>query len=189
MTIANNSSARRAGFRATNRGIEEFATITMTKFGTRTLYFPLSPNSFHLNGSGVINSADGIFSVITLPDANIGNMYTSFRLPAEWESGTDIIVSIYWKTSATSGAAKFTVQIGAKADGESTASSNTQNITTSASSTANKLNKSQVTFANSLFSASDWIGLFISRDPADAADTLAADLKIAGIVVEFIGRG
>lgn len=189
MTITNHSSARRAGFRATNRGIEDSAGIAMTKMGTRTLYIGLNADSFALSGTSVARSADGLFSAILLPDANTGTMRTSFRLPAEWVSGTDLTVSIYWKTSATSNAAKFTVDLGAKANSETTASSNTQTVTTTTNSTASKLNKSQVTFSNSLLAAGDWLGLQISRDPADASDTLATDLYIAAIVVELTGQG
>ena len=189
MTISNNSSARKAGFRATNAGIEAAAAITMTKIGTRTLKMAFNPTDFTLSGASVAASADGIFSVVLFPNANTGTMIITSRLAAEWKSGTDLIASVYWKSSGISGNMKLSIQLGAKADAESTASSNTQTVTTAAATTANKLVKSQVTFSNSLLAAGDWLGLSISRDPTDAADTLASDIYIACVVMEFTGRG
>lgn len=187
MTISNNSSARRAGFRANNESVKDSTTITVSKFGTRTLYLGINPDSCYLNGTSVAKSGDGLFTAITLPNANTGYLATVTRLPAEWLSGTDIKVNVYWKTSGTSGNVKFTIDLGAKENGETSALSNTQTVTTAADSTANKLIKSQVTFSNSLLTALDWLGIKILRDPSDASDTNAADVLVCAIVIEFTG--
>ena len=189
MTVTNSSSARKAGFRLGNRGIKKAAGIAMSKVGTRTLTIGLPPQHWHPVGAGVVVSADGMFSVMTFPDAVTSNMYETTRLPVEWITTADVVVTIYWKTAVAVGDAKLSLSIGAKADGESTASSTTGSVTTTTNTTANKLNKSQITIAAATFAAGDWIGLNISRDPTDAADTLTADLDIVNVVLEFTGRG
>lgn len=188
MSITNSSSARRAGFKVNDEAIEDGAAISMAKFGVRTLYIPLPTTVFTLSGTSVAIAIDGVFNVITMPDANVGNIYTSRRLPAEWDSGA-IVLTIFWKSTAITGNAKFSASISSKATGGTTALEVTQTVTTAANTTASKLTVSQVSFVAGTFTAGDLLGLLISRDPTDVADTLGADLSIVGAVLEYTGRG
>lgn len=188
MSITNSSSARRAGFKINNKSIKELAAITMDKIGCRTLYIALPPQAFTLAGTSVAVTTDGVFNVITLPDANAGNLYTSNRLPAQWAGGT-ITLSIYWKTTAITGNVKFVCDIAGKAVGGTTALEETQNVITAVASTANQLNKSQVTFLAADFTALDLIGLKITRDGTDGSDTAGADVSFVGAALEYTGRG
>lgn len=189
MSITNSSAARRAGFKINNKSVSDEAAISMAKIGTRTLRFPLPSCIWVMSGTSVAIGEDGIFPVITLPNANSGNLYTSFRLLAEWVSGNDISINIYWKSSGVSGNVKFTVALASKTVGETTASSNTQTVTTAAQTTAGKVQKSTVTFSNSLFAAGDIIGINILRDPTDVDDTLTSDISFIGAEAEYTGRG
>ena len=190
MTAANESSALRTGFKIGNKAIDKNAALAMSKFGTRTLELALGSGLFSLNGSSVANAEDGILEAVTMPDANTGNMRVAFELPAEWDSTpTDVIVEIYWKATVTTGDAKFTGEMGMKASGEDVAVTETQTVVTTTNTTADKINKSLMTFTGSNFAAGDLIGLNIKRDPADASDTLATDLKILGVIIKFTGIG
>lgn len=189
MTIANSSAARRAGFKVNDRAIADAAAIDMAKIGTRTLRVALPATIFYGSGTSVAIGEDGIFPVFTLPDANSGVLYTSLRLPAEWVASNNVTIDMYWKSSDTTGNVKFSVALAAKVAGETTAASDTQTVTTTVNETANKVNKSSVTFAGSVFAAGDVIGIAITRDPADAADTLGADIKFVGADLNFTGRG
>jgi len=187
MSITNFSAARRAGFKITNRGIKKTAVIDMTKVATRTLFMAFNPASGHIAG-GAAEATDGIFAAVTLVDASTSNIYITSKLPEEFIVA-DVILTWYWKSATASGDAKFTARLCAKADSEDIAETDNQTVTTTVNATANKLNKSQVTFDSSKFALDDWIGVMISRDPADVADTLGADLNVVGFVIEFTGRG
>lgn len=189
MAVTNVSAARRAGFKLTNRGIEKGAGIEGSKLGTRTLFFSQPVGGGELTGAGVVLTDDGIGHNVTFPDANQGIFRFSTRLPTEYVVGADIIVSIYWKTAATSGTIHLDIDIAAKAGSENTASSNQQVAEPSAVTTANKLIKTQVTFAGALFAQSDWIGLQVVREPTDGDDDLGADIQLVGVTMEFTGQG
>lgn len=188
MSITNSSSARRAGFKVNDKAIKEDAAIAMSKIGCRTLYIALPPSAFHLAGTSVAVATDGVFPVITLPDANAGNLYTSVRLPAQYDSGT-MTLSIYWKCTPVAGNVKFTVDVAGKADNASAALEETLTVTTAAATTAGQINRSQVTMTASNFTAGDLIGIKITRDPTDAADTLGANISFISAVIEYTGRG
>lgn len=188
MSISSSSSARRAGFKVNDKAIKDLAAIAMTKIGCRTLYVALPAQAWHLAGTTVQIETDGIFNVINFPEANVGGIYTSFRLPAEWDSGT-VVVSIYWKTTAVTGNARFAGDLASKAVGGTTALEESQTVVTAVNATAGQINKSQMTFLAADFTAGDLVGLNVSRDPANIADTMGGDIKIVGVVVEFTGRG
>lgn len=187
MSITNSSSARRAGFKVNNASIKKAAAIAMAKMGTRTLRVALPCQAWHLANNASFEAKE-IFTVISMSDAGVDDIYVSFRLPAEYDSG-DLTVVILWSSVSVTGAAKFSVDFASKAASATTASENTQTVTTTVSATANKINESAVVFASSLITAGDLVGIHINRTPADAADTLGAEATISGIFVEFTGRG
>lgn len=189
MSITNSSAARRAGFKLNNKSVHPDAAIDMSKIGCRTLRLGLPAPAWVGIGTSVALAEDGVFPVFLLPDANSGNLYGSFKLPAEWVSGTDLVVNIYWKTSDISGDVEFSVALASITTGEATTATDTQVVATTVNATANKLNKSSVTFAAALFAAGDIVGINILRNPADAQDTLGSDINFVYAEVEFTGRG
>lgn len=189
MTITNSSSARRAGFKFNNKAFKKGADIAASKIGTRTLTSVIAPNDFVLSGAGVAMAVDGIFSSITLPDANAANLYATAKIPMEYAGGF-VTLDIYWKTTAVNVAnnIKFTVAMASKAGGESTALNDTQSVTQAPAAVSNQLRKASIVFSGIVFTAGDFVGIHILRDPADAADTLATDAKLIQCVLKFTGR-
>lgn len=188
MTISNSSSARRAGFKVNDATILDVAAISMAKIGCRTLYVPLPIAVFHAAGAGYSATTYGLFNVAACADAGATNLYTSFRLPAEWDSG-GCTLTIYWKTTAITGNAIFVVDLASKAVGGTTALEETVSITVAAQTTAQKINIAQAVFASSDFAAGDLIGIKITRDGTAVGDTVAASVEIIGCAFEFTGRG
>jgi hypothetical protein len=189
MAITNVSSARRAGYKITSESVHNSANIASTKLGTRTLTLPMPTPAHSTTGAGTTKSTSGMFVVIPLPNANSGGLFGAFQLPCEWVAATDVKVSIYWYSAGITGNVKFTVYCAPKVAGESTASADTQTVITAAPTTANMIKKSQVSFSNTLFAANDWVGYEVYRDPTDGSDTLASDVYILNVVIEFTGRG
>lgn len=188
MSISNSSSARITGFKINDAAIKDAAAIDMAKIGSRTLYIPLPANAFAFSGTSVAMEADGIFNVINFPNANTANIYTSVRCPKQYVSGP-MVVSILWKSAGVSGNVKFSAAISCNSTDGPTAAEETLTVTTAVSATAGQVNKSQITTSVTTFLDGQLIGLNISRDPADAADTLASDVKVIGVYLEYTGRG
>lgn len=189
MSISSSSSARRAGFKVNDKTVKDLAAIDMAKIGCRTLYVALPPQAFHFAGTSVAITADNLGNTILLPDANSGDLYTSFRLPAEWVSGGNVVIDIYWKSAAITGNVKFTGELASKATGGTTALEETQTVIQAAQTTAGQINKAQLTFAAADFTAGDLVGLHLKRDGTDVSDTLGADVEFVGAAAEFTGRG
>ena len=177
--------ARKSGYTIGNADVDSAAAIAVTKIGTRTLYLSFPPQSMQNTGT-VSNS--GVFPTVCFDDATQRYSRLAFALPAEYSSGA-ISVDIYWITAATTGDAKFTVDIKSTTTGGTTASENQQTIATTTDATANEINKSTVSFAASLLASGDIVGIQITRDGTDAADTIGADLYVLLVVVSYTGRG
>lgn len=192
MALTNVAAARRLGFKLENEDIADPDTgataIAMSKIGTRTLYLSFPSGTLNLDGASVANATDGVFVYALLPDANAGDLYFAFAIPVEWESG-DMVVTVYWYTSAVTGNVKYTLDTASKTTGETTASADTQSVITAVPTVANQVTVSSLTPSNSIYAAGDIVGMKLRRDPTDAADTAGADVKVLCIVVSFTGRG
>lgn len=111
---------------------------------------------------------------------------TAFLLPADWSGNVD--AKIIWKTSATSGNAKFSLSTICTAVGATETddpSFNTAStVTTAAAGTANRLQTSSI---SSLIvtgcAAGEFLHLKLFRDGNDGSDTLSAALDVIGVEI------
>lgn len=179
---------RQNGYKLTDEDISDDAEIEISKLGTRTIRDFLAALEATLVGSGVIGAARGDFAGAVLPNANSGSLYWNWNVPDEWVSGNDITFRIFWGSGSTGGDVKFTMTLRSTAADGDTASEVSGTVTTTAP-TAGKLKASTITIAAANFAAGDIVGIKLTRDPADAADTLAADIECYGVDAEFTGRG
>lgn len=179
---------RQAGDQIEDADVDENANIQTAKLGTRTLYRSIPGTAFQRSGSSVALVNQGVFGGVTLPNANTGNLYASFPLPDEWTSGT-IVLKIFWNSAGTAGDLKLTANVKSTTDSGTLTAEETDTVTTTVNGTTTRINESSITLDAADFTASDVIGLNISRDPSDAADTLASDVMIMEVTLEFTGRG
>jgi hypothetical protein len=110
----------------------------------------------------------------------------TFQVPADYV-GTPK-AQVIWKANATSGAAVWDVDFVSRAVGESldpSASDESETVTTTTDATALDRNESEVTPTGSTFTAEDLVLLRLTRDGADAADTLAAEALLEGVAFEY----
>lgn len=188
MALTTGSGARIAGNLIADEDVSEHANIEIKKIGTRTIIRSFTANEFMTSGAGNV-SFEGVFPSRLLLDTQTGSMYKSFMLPDEWVSSSNITFDIYWTAAPIAGAAKFSVLIQSCPTNTVIATEDTQTVTTTVNGTTGRINKSSVTFAASVFTAGDVVGVQISRDPADANDTLGATLEVLCVVMSFTGRG
>lgn len=169
--------------------VDDNADIAISKLATRTLYLSLPASLAAKSGTSVANTIVGLFGGVLMPDANTGILYWSVPLPDEYDSGT-ITLRIWWTTAATANNAKFSVALSSRAAGQDySTTEETQTVTDAANGSASTLNVATVTFLAADFTAGDIIGIQLTRNPADAADTLGANLTIHAIDLEYTGRG
>jgi len=110
----------------------------------------------------------------------------SYLLPADWTGNVD--ANIIWKTSATSGNAKFslsTICTAVAASETDDPSFNTAStVTTAAPGTANRLQTSSISSVTVTgCAAGEFLHLKLFRDGNDGSDTLGASLDVIGIEI------
>ncbi len=186
--LRNNSAIGKTGFKFEDNDFADDAAIAITKLGTRTLKVPLPIADAYLTGTSAVFAVDGVHVAALFPNANSANAYFSFPLPANYDSG-QFTIDIYWKSTGITGNAKLQALVALKADGDTTASEGTFTVTDAVPTTAEQIKKSTITVTGLVYTAGDLVGLNILRDPTDVADTLASDLKIIAVVVNYTGRG
>ncbi len=188
MTLRNSSAIGKTGFRFEDKDFADAAAIDTSKLGLRTLAVPLVPYGAALSGTSVAAATSGVFRPVLLPDANNGSLFWSFSLPANYDSGQPTI-DIYWYTTVITGAVHFSLDIAFKIAGESTALDATVTSTPTVATIANQINKTSVAFSGLTIAAGDIVGLTITRQPANAGDTAAADINILMAAFRYTGRG
>ncbi|MCK5609216.1 hypothetical protein KAR91_45500 [Candidatus Pacearchaeota archaeon] len=174
------------GYLIANDCIDTNAAIAISKLGTETKRLDLGLGDYT---DATVNK-DGVFPTALFHDAGAKHMYKSFPLPKKYDSG-DLKLVIVWKTAVIINDAKFQLSgRSSPADGSAgTASEFTGNVVTTAHGVANRYIKSEITILEANVAAGDQVGLDVYRDPADAADDLAADLYVVNMYLEFLGRG
>lgn len=113
----------------------------------------------------------------------------TYLLPSDWSGTVD--ANIIWKTSATSGNAKFSLSTICTAVGatetDDPAFNTASTVTTATAGTANRLQTSSITTLTVTgCAAGEFLHLKLFRDGNDGSDTLSASLDVIG--VELIVR-
>jgi hypothetical protein len=186
--LRDNSAIGKTGFKFEDIDFADDAAIDTSKLGTRTLKIPLPLVDFYLTGTSAVFAVDGVHITALFPNANSANAYISFPLPANYVSG-QFTIDVYWKSAGVTGNAKIQTLVALKADGDTTASEGTFTVTDAVPTTADQIKKSTITVSGLVYTAGDLVGLNILRDPSDVADTLASDIELVAVVVNYTGRG
>lgn len=123
----------------------------------------------------------------TQPSAAHG-FYGSFIVPENYNAGA--VIGIEWNTTKTSGAVVFDFVYRAVGgnDAESLDQTGTQeslSVTDTAGSAAHEKMQASVNPTDGNFSPGDLVEYYITRDGADASDTLAGVAMIHGLFFEY----
>jgi len=153
---------------------------------TSTLVFTLTPGGSNIPASGgaVLTRVDATsetFYVLTYEDASAEE--ADWQLPAKAFTSAEI----YWRTTATSNDAKFTVEVRGKADGEVMGGASADasgTVTDTAKGTGSQVNKATATVSYTPASGDEIMLFKLKRDPTDGSDTLSTDLDV--IMIKLI---
>ncbi len=177
-----------AGFLIADDDVSPDANLARAKLGTRTAYVTIPAAGMLLSGTGVVKGFTGVFGHVVFPDANTAALYATIPLPDDYDSG-DIVFRIFWLANDTTGDVKFTLAASCVSPAGATTAEETDTVTDTAAGTVNLINSAAITIAAAVFTGGDLIALLLSRDPADAADTIAADVNILAVRMEYTARG
>ena len=183
MSFANWCPAIKAGYKILGTDVDDAANIekSQLKGETKRISVPLT------QGTGT-DSNEGMFPTWSLDESTQKYARGSIWLPTDYVSG-NIKVYIAFVTAATSGDVKITVNLKSTPEGGTTAVENSQSVTVTVPATGGNIEFTDVTFASTLFAAGDIIGIEVTRDGSDAADTCASDIEIVKMVgFEYTGR-
>jgi len=114
------------------------------------------------------------------------NAFWELCLPDDYDGGT-ILVSIWWKSSATTGNVIFKVQVLGREEGETldSALGSAQSVTDTTPATAGNLAVCAHAAFSPGWSAGDYVVIKLARDATNGSDTLAVDAEVIMVVVEY----
>lgn len=166
------------------------AAIKPIKFAKRSMFIPIPLAYTILTGASVAQAVSGIFNTITLPDANSGTITLTTTAPrGEISPGDRVKLHIWWLTAATSGSARFIINIKPAIKGVSSLSSAIERaVLSDARASGNQFIEAVVEFPAAIFTDNQLIGIKITRDGTNSLDDLGADLKVGALYLEFQGR-
>jgi hypothetical protein len=128
--------------------------------------------------------------VLDFADSGANSAQITLDVPSDWTSSSQVDVTVYWTTSATSGNCKwsvataFTATNAAETDDPSFNTAST--ATTAAPGTANRVQTSTITNVTATgIGASKLMHLKITRDGTDGSDTIGATARLIGVAVTY----
>jgi len=112
--------------------------------------------------------------------------FWEFVLPDDYDGG-NISVNIWWKSTATSGAAVFTISVLGRTEGETLDDTlgTAQSVTDTTPATAGSIAMCAPAAFSPGWAAGDYIVVKLSRDATNASDTLTVDAEVIMVVVQY----
>jgi hypothetical protein len=159
-------------------------------FATFKKHVIIKPDETKLGTTPPTAAVIGNFSVLQFTTAATETIYSSFHLPTDWSTDTDVVIRVYWAPAdGTAGDVVWQMTyapIAAEANEVISATGTTTTITDSTQSLQDELLQSgDMTITGTGLSAEDTIGLKIFRDPAHGSDTYANSASLVHIEIEY----
>ena len=166
------------------RQIRELVHDAYNLYGNSATYNGVSCSAA---GAGVIN--DYFYSMTLNGGSGWGGgpeaFITTFKMPADYDEGTDVDIVIHYTSDTTSGSAF--VGVGVKPASTSyNKNESFQTKTIPAPSTVYDRTAYSYTFTGTSFSRGDELGVVVYRDPDNANDDMNGDAMITSIAMEYI---
>lgn len=119
------------------------------------------------------------YTVLDYPDASTTNAYWHFTMPPGVGTNKNIIIKIFWISTATSGAVTWGASVLGRTSGEAfdtAMSANTETTTTTAGS-AGQVNITTITINTAGIDADDAVIVRISRNGGGGSDTMTTNAR------------
>jgi hypothetical protein len=187
MSVELIDDGRIAGEKARNADVDASAGIKPLKIEKKPILIPINFSNAIQDSADL--AASGAFPGFSFADAAAHTLTAMLRAPlAEITPGERAYLHIWWTTSATTGQAKWTLDIKPILEGfSSLASAITRSVITQAGS-ANVLLESVIELPPAVISNGQVIGIKISRDGTATLDTIAAAAVIRCVYLRINGR-
>jgi hypothetical protein len=169
-----------------------FSEFGVPAAGLQDLYVPANAMWPRLTGGcGLLTQSEMATSVVNIQTLDFDQTTQEFAqftiaLPRNWNNGT-VTFKVYWTAISGSGGVVWGFKGGAYSDADVlTTALGTEQVIADTFLAANQVHISGSTPALTLAGSpqdADFLAFQISRNPADASDTLNADAKLLGVVV------
>ena len=150
----------------------------------------IKPDAVKLGGTPPTQAVIGNFSVLQFTNAATETIYTSFHVPTDWDTATDITFSVRWAPAdANAGDVVWQMTyapIAVENNELISAAGTTISITDSTQTLQDELLESgDMTIAAASLALGDEIGLAFFRDPAHGSDTYASNASFVSLHIEY----
>ena len=150
----------------------------------------IRPEAVKLGDPGPTQAVIGNFSVLQFTTASTQSVYTSFHVPTDWETGTDVDVHIHWApVNTSSGTVVWQMIHSAVASdaGEVISDAGTTiYITDDTQNVQDELLESgNMTISGTNLAIEDTIGMTFFRDPDHGSDDYASAASLVWIEIEY----
>ena len=177
------------GARIGNADVANNAAIKPLKVERNPLYVPINLGRCVLSSSNATRSTNGAFPQISFADAGEAYFINTIAGLGEASRGDFIKIHLWWTTSATSGQARFVVNLKPlRKDFLTTASAIQRQALSDVNGTANRLTHVEIEFPPAIFSRDMLIGVKVTRDGANSLDMVGAAVAVNGAYLEMAGR-
>lgn len=171
--------------------ISGIGTITLIGQARVTKEIVIKVEGLTLGASPPTQAVIGNFSVLQFPGTGaIRMVYTTFHVPKDWSSGTDIKIHIHWApVNANAGTVvwKMTWDALASNNNEVISGAGTATSVPDATQTLQDelLESDDMTIAGASLALEDTIGLTIFRDPADGSDNYGSAASLVLVEIKY----
>jgi len=188
MSVEFVDDGRISGAKAADSDVDASAGINPLKVEKHSLFLNWSPSTVQIVSGSPVANIVSVFSGWKLPDAAASSIAFNLISPrTEISPGDRATLWIWMYQTAASGMVRLVVDIRPVIEGSLSVTSALQRAV-AFSPNQSTLSLGKIDFPPAIFSNGQIIGIKISRDPANALDTIAADLTIFNCSLEVQGR-
>ncbi len=150
----------------------------------------IRPEDVKLGSPHPAEVAIGNFSVLQFTTSSTQSVYTSFHIPTDWETGTDVDVYVHWApVNTSSGTVVWQMTYDAVASEAGEVISNAGTTIYIADDTQNiqdeLLESGNMTISGTNLALEDTIGMTFFRDPSHGSDDYASAASLVLIEIEY----
>lgn len=158
---------------------------------TASKYWFLDINGAVNTSVTVRNKIGGLAPVLRLDAAGDSTARWTFPVPDDWQSGTDILVTVYWSPSNTNtGNVQWEVNYASVPDGDTLTGGDftSLNPTEAANGTTDQIQSEVFTIPSGALTADEIVFLTVNRDGAAGSDTYTGNVDIHLVRVSYSGK-
>lgn len=158
---------------------------------TNTKYFFLDINGGVSNSVTVGNKISGLVPVMRLDAAGNSEIRWTFPVPDDWQSGTDIIVTVFWSPSNTNtNNVQWDINYASVPVTDTLTAGDFTNLTPTeaANGTTDQVQTESFTIPSGVLAVDEMVLFYLNRDGGAGTDTYTGNVDIHLVRVQYTGK-